>query len=124
MHFGAVGFNGGSQAGVGHIQCTHRNVHRLRQIHTAKHDARVGRSWTQRQFNALPAVQSDTNGAGDGLDGSLFEHLLILIRLLAQERRDLVIVHAARRQSIYFGGRLGAIGTPHAGNIHVDICGW
>jgi hypothetical protein len=43
----------------------------------------------------LSAVQTDTDGAGERLECSLFQHRLILVSLLAQERRYLVIVHAA-----------------------------
>jgi hypothetical protein len=40
-------------------------------------------------------VQANAYGAGDGLECSLLQHPWILIRLLAQEGRDLVIIHAA-----------------------------
>ena len=94
VNFGALGLDGGSQSGVGHGQSMDRNGHGLRQIHSAKHDACVRRGRTQGELNPLSAVQAHANGMGHGLNGSLFQHCLILISLLSQERRDLIVVHA------------------------------
>ena len=95
VHLGAVGFNGGSHARIGDGQRAHRYVHRLSQIDPSKHDAGVGPGGTQCQFDTLPAVQTDTDRAGQGLKRSLFQHRLILVSLFTQKRRYLVIVHAA-----------------------------
>jgi hypothetical protein len=55
-----------------------RNVYRLGQIHAAKDDAGIGRSRTQGQLHPLATVQAHANGAGQGFESSLLQHVLIL----------------------------------------------
>ena len=43
------------------------------------------------------------------------------IRLLAQKRWDLVIIHATRGHRIHLGGRMRAVGAPHAGHSHAGV---
>ena len=95
MHLSAVGFDGGRHARIGDGQRAHGYVHRVSQVDTSEHDTGVGPGGTQCQFDTLSAVQTDTDGAGESLKRSLFKHRMILVSLFAQERRDLVIVHAA-----------------------------
>ena len=55
------------------------NVHRVGQIHPAKHDAGVRLRRAQGDFDPLATVQANTYGTGQGFEGSLFEHPLILV---------------------------------------------
>lgn len=73
----AIG-NGRRQARIRHRHGIDRNIHRLRQINTTEHDARVGLRRPQGQFHALTAVKTDPHRLGEGLKGSLFKHDLIL----------------------------------------------
>jgi hypothetical protein len=55
LHLGpagvAAGRDGGGHAGVAHRLRRHRDVHRLRQVDAAEHDAGVGRRRSQRQLD-------------------------------------------------------------------------
>ena len=122
-HLRAAMGDGRSQARVRYCRGSDRNVHGLRQIHPTEHDACVGLRRAQRQLHALAAVKTNTYGLGEGLKGSLFEHGLILMNplsvcLLAQEGRDFVVVHAARRQGIDLGSCRGTVATPDGGRVH------
>jgi hypothetical protein len=79
MHLGLPTGNGRRQARVGDTQRIDVNVHRLGQVDSAKHDARVHRRGPERQLNPLAAVQTHTHRLGEGFDGSLCKHGLILI---------------------------------------------
>jgi hypothetical protein len=53
-------------------------IHRQRQIGAAKNDARVHRRGAQRQLHPLAAVQAHAHGLGQGFEGALRKHVLIL----------------------------------------------
>ena len=74
MHLGTTGRQRGGQTRVGDRVGGHRNVYRVGQIHTPEHDARVGRGRPQGDLYPLAAVQAYAYSAGDGFEGSLFEH--------------------------------------------------
>ena len=108
-------------------------VDRARQVDAAKDDARVGRRRAQRHLDPLPAVHADADGPRHRLQGALRQHGAIVpgtvpvrrdrglrrtggrlsVGLLAQERRDLDLVHAVARQRIDLG-RGGAAVAPDA----------
>ena len=83
QHLGASLGQGGGHARIRHSLGRHRNLHHLRQIDAPEHDAGVGRCRAQRDFHALSAVQADAYGVGEGFEGSLFEHRVILVRLFS-----------------------------------------
>ena len=57
----------------------HRDVDRDGQVDAAEHDAGVRLGRAQRQLDPLAAVQADAHGLGQGLEGSLLEHVTILL---------------------------------------------
>jgi len=59
----AIG-DGRSQAGVGDGLGGHRNVHRLRQVDAAEHDAGVGLGRAQGQLHPVSAVEAHADGLG------------------------------------------------------------
>ena len=64
----------GGHAGVADIVDPHLNIDRLIQVDAAKDDAGIRCSRSQGQLDALTAVDADTDGAGQRLDGSLLKH--------------------------------------------------
>ena len=50
----------------------------MRQVDAPEHDAGIGRRRSQRDLDALAAVQADADGVGEGFEGSLFKHEVIL----------------------------------------------
>ncbi|MNT05106.1 hypothetical protein D3C72_1397150 [compost metagenome] len=71
---------GRCHAGVHHRVRIHRNIHRLGQIDTAKHDAGIGLRGTQGQLDTLATVQSNAYGAGQRFDGTLLKHNPLILR--------------------------------------------
>ena len=78
MHLDVAIGNGRCHGGIGYGRCRHLDVHRQRQINAPEHDARVRLRRAQRDLDALTTVQANANGTGQGFEGSLLQHLLIL----------------------------------------------
>ena len=78
-HLGVAVGHRGRHARVCHRAGRHGDVHRHRQIHPPEDDARVRRCWTQRELHPLAAVHPHADGAGEGFEGSLFQHFSILV---------------------------------------------
>ena len=92
---GALSGDRRGHTGIAHRQRRDRNLHRCGQVNAPKHNPGVGLRRTQRQLDPLPAVQTHTDGVGQGLERTLLDHrLILLVCLFAQERRDLEVVHA------------------------------
>ena len=68
----------GSQPGVADRRGRDRDLDRLGQVDAPKHNAAVGRCRTQRDLDTLAAMQTHANGAGEGLQGALLQHLGII----------------------------------------------
>jgi hypothetical protein len=77
-HLGVAHRQRGGQPGVGDGLRVHGDVHRLRQVNAAKHDAGVRRRRPQRQFDTLAAVQAHAHRARQRLQCSLRKHGVIL----------------------------------------------
>jgi hypothetical protein len=60
------------QPRIRHRRGGHRNIDRLRQVHTPEDDAGVRLRRTQRDLDTLATVQADANRTGQGFKRSLF----------------------------------------------------
>jgi hypothetical protein len=78
MNLGLATGNGRRQAGVCDALGRNVNVDWFGQIDAPKNDACARRRRPQREFNTLPTVQAHTHGLGEGFEGSLSKHGLIL----------------------------------------------
>jgi hypothetical protein len=72
----------------------------MTQIDAPENHPCIRGSGAQTQLHPFAAVQANTDGTCKSLQGSLFEHGVILmnppsVRLFAQEGWDFVVVHAA-----------------------------
>src|SRR5690606_15533360 len=70
----AVLFDQAAKTGIGDSECIGGNIHRLRQIHAAKHHAGVRRSRAQGHGDLLAPMQPDAGGLDGRFKCSLLQH--------------------------------------------------
>ena len=79
VHLGIAHTNGGRHARVHNRLGMDGHIHRLWQVHATKHNARIRLRRAQCHLDTLAAVQAHAHGTGDGLDGTLLKHGVILL---------------------------------------------
>ena len=88
VHFGLAARNSRGHARIGHRLGRDWDVHRLRQVNAAKHDAGVRLGRAQGQLNPLAAVQTHTHRTGDRFQSALLQHALAAPHQSACLRRN------------------------------------
>ena len=82
QNFHAVGRNSGGQPRVCHCSRGDRDFYWMAQIDAPENHPSVRGSRTQTQLYPLAAVETNANGTGECLQGSLFEHACDFNRLV------------------------------------------